>query len=136
MVRPKKTATLPPESPSGVPGRTGGCQVTELFAVLGQPYTLDILYAFEASGGGPLRFTQLESRLGLSPKTLASRLRTLVEAGFLARRAYNEVPPRVEYMPTAKTTELGDLFRALGRWAERNSVHEVPMVATIGRVPA
>jgi len=97
---------------------------------------LEILHAFKQSQGAPLRFNELQSRLGISPKTLASRLRTLVEGGFLARRAYNEIPPRVEYQPTAKTEELSELFRALDRWAERNSVHEVPMVSVVGRVPA
>ncbi|HXQ94268.1 MAG TPA: helix-turn-helix domain-containing protein [Thermoplasmata archaeon] len=122
--------------PAAVAPRAGGCQIGELFAVLGRPHMLEILHAFKQSQGAPLRFNELQSRLGISPKTLASRLRTLVEGGFLARRAYNEIPPRVEYQPTAKTEELSELFRALDRWAERNSVHEVPMVSVVGRVPA
>jgi DNA-binding HxlR family transcriptional regulator len=113
-----------------------GCQVSELFAVLGRPHMLQILYAFEASGGAPLRFSELQSQLGISPKTLSSRLRTLVEGGFLTRRAFNEIPPRVEYQPSPKTAELSTLFDALGRWAERNTVHQVPMVTVVGRVPA
>jgi len=97
---------------------------------------LQILHAFEESSGAPIRFNELQKRLKVSPKTLSARLRTLVEAGFLARRAYNEIPPRVEYQPTAKTDELGDLFRALDRWSERNTLHPVPMVSVVGRVPA
>ncbi len=114
----------------------GGCQIAELFAVLGRPHMLQLLHAFEESHGAPIRFNELQNRLKVSPKTLSARLRTLVEAGFLARRAYNEIPPRVEYQPTAKTDELGDLFRALDRWSERNTLHPVPMVSVVGRVPA
>ena len=97
---------------------------------------LEILHAFEESHGAPIRFGELESRLGISPKTLSERLRTLVDAGFLARWAYNEIPPRVEYQPTGKTEELGELFRALERWSARNTLHPVPMISVVGRLPA
>ena len=97
---------------------------------------LRILHAFKESGGAPLRFNELQNRLGISPKTLSSRLRTLVEAGFLTRRAYNEIPPRVEYQPSTKTEELADLFEALDHWAQRNTVHQVRMVSVVGRVLA
>jgi DNA-binding HxlR family transcriptional regulator len=114
----------------------GGCQIAELFSLLGRPHMLDILHTFQESKGAVFRFNELQSRLGISPKTLSQRLRTLVDAGFLARRAFNEIPPRVEYQQTAKTEELGELFRGLGRWAERNTLHPVPMVSVVGRVPA
>ncbi len=113
-----------------------GCQIAELFSILGRPHMLQILHAFEESNGTPIRFNELQGRLRISPKTLSQRLRTLVEAGFLARRAYNEIPPRVEYQPSAKTEELGELFRALDRWSERNTLHPVPMVSVVGRVRA
>jgi|SRR5580698_7316785 DNA-binding HxlR family transcriptional regulator len=123
----------PQEAPAAA---NGGCQVAELFSVLGRPHMLQILHVFEESKGTPIRFNQLQTRLQISPKTLSQRLRTLVEAGFLARRAYNEIPPRVEYQPTTKTEELGELFRALDRWSARNTLHPVPMVSVVGRVPA
>jgi DNA-binding HxlR family transcriptional regulator len=113
-----------------------GCQVSELFAVLGQPHTLRLLHAFQESGGSPRRFTDLQRALKLSPKTLAQRLRTLVEAGFISRHAYNEIPPRVEYRPTAKTGELSDLFDALDQWSKRNSLTAVREVATVGKARA
>ena len=123
----------PPRAPAP---EGGGCQIAELFSVLGRPHMLQILHEFEDSDGAPIRFNELQSRLRISPKTLSQRLRTLVEAGFLARRAYNEIPPRVEYQPTPKTEELGELFRALDRWSERNTLHPVPMVSVVGRIPA
>jgi DNA-binding HxlR family transcriptional regulator len=123
---------LPLQEP--VPG--GGCKIAELFAVLGRPHMLDILHAFRASNGIPMRFNELQSRLKISPKTLSQRLKMLVEAGFLARRAFNEIPPRVEYQPTPKTEELGELFRTLDEWSERNTLHQVPMTSTVGRISA
>ena len=56
---------------------------------------------------GPRRFTELEhSCAGISPRTLAERLRSLESEGMLVRRSYAESPPRVEY-------ELTDKGRAL-----------------------
>jgi DNA-binding HxlR family transcriptional regulator len=113
-----------------------GCEVTELFAMLGRPHMLRILHAFEESQGHPIRFTQLQRRLALSPKTLTQRLRMLVEAGFVARRSYHEIPPRVEYAPTEKTAELREIFAALEGWSRRHSLKAVPMISVVGRVPS
>ncbi|MCI4367744.1 MAG: helix-turn-helix transcriptional regulator [Thermoplasmata archaeon] len=121
----------------GAPPAPGasGCQIAELFIVLGRPHMLEILHAFKESDGAPIRFNELQSRLGISPKTLSDRLKTLVAAGFLARQSYNEIPPRVEYQPTLKTEELGELFGALDRWSQRHSLHPVPMVSVVGQMP-
>jgi DNA-binding HxlR family transcriptional regulator len=114
----------------------GGCQIAELFTVLGRPRMLDILHVFAEARGGPIRFGQLQARLAIPPKTLSARLKTLVDMGFLARQAFSEIPPRVEYQPTAKTADLGELFRALESWSRRNTLHSVPMVSVVGRVPS
>lgn len=46
---------------------------------------------------------------GLSKKVLNERLRKLQRFGILARRAYREVPPRVEY----RLTPFGEKFAGL-----------------------
>jgi DNA-binding HxlR family transcriptional regulator len=126
-----------PSAPGAPPAPAhSGCQVTELFTLLGQPHMLDILHAFREVDSAPLRFNELQSRLRLSPKTLALRLRTLVEAGFLARTAYNQIPPKVEYQPTSKTDELGAIFQVLEGWSERHTMKAVATVATVGRSTA
>jgi DNA-binding HxlR family transcriptional regulator len=114
--------------------KSRGCEVGELIAMLGQPHTLRLLDVLVTNAGTPMRFTTLQDRLHLSPKTLAQRLRTLVEAGFLTRRSYNEIPPRVEYEVTPKATDLGELFRMLGRWAQDHTMTAVPTVSVVGRV--
>jgi DNA-binding HxlR family transcriptional regulator len=110
------------------PPRTtrAGCPIADLFAMLGQPHMLDLLSALLASSGRPLRFTEIQNRLGLSPKTLTHRLKTLGEAGIVARRAYSEIPPRVEYEITAKGREFSQVFQILGDWARRNTLNPVP----------
>jgi DNA-binding HxlR family transcriptional regulator len=61
---------------------------------------------------------------GLSTKVLNERLRKLVRYGIVARHAYAEVPPRVEYRLTPfgeKFTKLIDGVEQLQRELERNA---------------
>ncbi len=104
--------------------------------MLGRPHMLSVLHAFDGSKGRPLRFRDLENALHIPPKTLTLRLKSLVEAGFLTRHSYNEIPPRVEYEPTPKTAELGAVFQVLEQWAQRNTLSTVPVVSIIGRAPS
>jgi DNA-binding HxlR family transcriptional regulator len=61
---------------------------------------------------------------GLSTKVLNERLHKLVRYGILARHAYAEVPPRVEYRLTPfgqKFTKLIDGVEELQRELERDA---------------
>jgi DNA-binding HxlR family transcriptional regulator len=90
--------------------------VAELLDLLGKVHAMSILGAF-AFAEGPLRFGDLESDLGVPPNTLSTRLRELTDAGLLTRRAYDEIPPRVEYTPTEKAEALFPVFAHLHHWA-------------------
>lgn len=120
--------------PGAPPSSHAGCAVGDLFAMLGKPHMLGLLHAFCAASG-PIRFRDLEAQLRIPPKTLSQRLRTLVERGFLARQAYSEIPPRVEYAPTRKLMELLPLFAALDTWAKENTMTATPVVSVVGAVP-
>lgn len=66
--------------------------------VLGCKWTLGVLGAIRA---GVSRPGALERRLrGISTKVLNERLRKLQRFGIVERRAYAELPPRVEYRLT------------------------------------
>ena len=68
---------------------------------------------------GRSRFCELERSLqGISPRTLSLRLRALEEEGIVQRQTFPEVPPRVEYVLTAKGRALVPLIedmRTYGR---------------------
>jgi DNA-binding HxlR family transcriptional regulator len=65
-----------------------------------------------------LRFNELEERLkGISPKGLSDTLSRLQGIGLVERRAYNEVPPRVEYRLTRDGVEFREAVVPLIRWA-------------------
>ncbi|WP_238717424.1 winged helix-turn-helix transcriptional regulator [Natronorubrum halophilum] len=67
----------------------------------------------------PLRFSELEGAIDVTPKVLSQRLAELTDAGLVSRRSYDEIPPRVEYEPTTKARELDPAFQFLYAWAAR-----------------
>jgi DNA-binding HxlR family transcriptional regulator len=88
-----------------------------LFRLLGSAHTLAILREFAAESG-PRRFSDLQDELDISPTTLSDRLEELCEAGIIDRESYDEIPPRVEYRPTAKGQALRPTLEAVADWVE------------------
>jgi len=67
---------------------------------------------------GPARPGELRARIGgISAKVLTETLRRLEYHGLVARRAYAEAPPRVDYALTDLGETLLVPFRALGAWS-------------------
>jgi DNA-binding HxlR family transcriptional regulator len=65
----------------------------------------------------PLRYMKFRELMkGISSKTLARRLKELERDGILERRAYNEIPPKVEYKLTKKGQELVESIFNLIHW--------------------
>jgi DNA-binding HxlR family transcriptional regulator len=66
------------------------------------------------------RFSELRRRVdGVSEKMLSQTLRALEHDGLIARVAYPEVPPRVEYNLTALGREAAELLVGLVSFIER-----------------
>jgi DNA-binding HxlR family transcriptional regulator len=73
----------------------------------------------------PVRYIKFRNSLkGFSSKTLAIRLKQLERNEILERRAYKEIPPRVEYRLTNKGQELVesvvDLLQWMRKWSRSN----------------
>jgi len=58
---------------------------------------------------------------GISPKTLADRLKELTEAGLIRKAIFPEIPPRVEYSLTQDGIEVRDAMLPLMEWAYKKS---------------
>src|SRR5439155_2254168 len=70
---------------------------------------------------GPKRFNELQAFMGhISSKTLTQRLRALEALRFVQRRAFLEIPPRVEYHLTDKGQEFGEVIAAIEQFAQKN----------------
>ncbi len=85
-----------------------------LLDVIGEKWSLLAIYALQS---GKLRFNAIQRTLpGVSQKMLAQTLRRLETAGFVNRRMYPEVPPRVEYELTPLGQSLAPVTEALCSW--------------------
>jgi DNA-binding HxlR family transcriptional regulator len=77
---------------------------------------------------GTLRFSDLRRKAtGVSEKMLAQTLQGLEADGFVARKSYPVVPPRVEYSLTAMGREVAEQVAILADWIEAN-LHRVMQV--------
>lgn len=70
---------------------------------------------------GKNRFGELQRALpGISPKTLAQRLKELEKDGIINKKVYAEVPLHVEYSLTEKGRSLRGVFRSLENWGSKS----------------
>jgi DNA-binding HxlR family transcriptional regulator len=76
---------------------------------------VDVLYLL---AGGTRRYSELLYDVGeVSKKTLTHALRTLEHDGLVTRRAFAEVPPRVEYSLTSLGWALTSVLMDVYEWA-------------------
>ena len=80
------------------------CSVAATAEIIGAKWTVMLVHELSE---GARRFTQIEhSCAGISPRTLAERLRWLEAEEIVTRRSFAESPPRVEYELTEKGAAL------------------------------
>jgi len=90
------------------------CAVAACAEIIGAKWTALLVHDLSE---GPRRFSELERSCGgISPRTLAERLRVLEQERLIERRAYDEHPPRVEYELTAKGAALLPIIEEMRRF--------------------
>jgi DNA-binding HxlR family transcriptional regulator len=91
-------------------------------------WSVEILYLLAS---GTRRYSEVLYEVGeVSKKTLTKTLRALESHGLVARRAYPEVPPRVEYSLTPLGWTLTGPLMALYEWSAENLDEPAPAPAT------
>jgi DNA-binding HxlR family transcriptional regulator len=94
-------------------------ETSKLRSLITKRGTMEILIPLCCSTE-PVRYKQFRKALkGISSKTLASRLKELEKSGILEMRAYDEIPPRVEYKLTEKEQELVESIINLVQWMRK-----------------
>ena len=91
------------------------CSVAQSLEIIGEWWTLLIL---RDSFLGFRRFDDFVERLGISRNVLANRLGTLVGAGVLERRPYDEARSRYDYLLTDKGRALWPVMVTLRQWGD------------------
>ena len=93
------------------------CSIARSLETIGERWTLLILRdAFL----GTRRFDDFQKSLGVARNVLTVRLKSLVDAGLLERRRYQERPERFEYVLTEKGLDLWPVTMSLLRWGDRH----------------
>jgi DNA-binding HxlR family transcriptional regulator len=96
------------------------CPVARTLEIIGERWTILILRDLVIDG--PRKFQDLlRSLSGISPNTLSARLKTLEESGIVARRFYEDHPPRAEYGLTDKGRDLRPVLRTLREWGHKHT---------------
>jgi len=89
------------------------CPLSTTLGLVGEWWTVLILHdCFD----GYSRFDEFQANTGISSSMLTSRLKTLVDAGILERRPYQERPVRYEYVLTELGRSLRPVLVALAAW--------------------
>jgi DNA-binding HxlR family transcriptional regulator len=98
------------------PVREQACVATAA-AIVSSKWTPQLIYAL---ANGVERFGELQKEAGgINPRTLSARLDELEQQGIVAKKAYAEVPPRVEYSLTQKGRDLLPILERMVEWGEK-----------------
>jgi len=104
------------------------CPITATIGVIGGKWKPPIIWLLLQ---GPLRFGELHRRMGgIALKVLSRQLKELESDGIVTRKAYAEVPPRVEYSLTPKGQSLHKAMTLLSEWSRKNILGENQRIVT------
>lgn len=97
------------------------CPIRNVLARICDKWSLLVIYTLKNHKDGPLRFNALRKLIpDISQKMLTSTLKTLEADGYVTRKVYAEVPPRVEYSLTPRSETLIPIIDNLIVWAIDN----------------
>lgn len=91
------------------------CPAPIIFTMIGGKWKLAILKTLIFKG--TKRFSEFRREIdGITQTMLTKQLRELEVDGLIERKAYAEVPPRVEYTATANGLSLKPVYEAMHHW--------------------
>jgi len=104
----------------------GNCPMTQLLDTLSGKWALPILYQLIMLNA-PVRFGVLQRSVKpITQKELTRHLRQFETLGLVERKAYLEMPPRVEYQISDYGLTLKQPLSELARWSEN---YAQPLIA-------
>lgn len=93
------------------------CPIRNILARISDKWSMLILFMLYQNG--TMRFNSLRHNIpDISQKMLSSTLRTLEEDGYILRKSYAEVPPRVEYSLSERGKSIIPHIEGLIDWAK------------------
>ena len=107
--------------------KKSGCPVDSFQHIVSGKYKLRIIWDLQE---GPKRYGQIKTGLlrgkigtgEIAARVLSRELKALGELGFINRKDYHVVPPKVEYTLTPLGQSLIPLISAMHKWGTRHLV--------------
>jgi DNA-binding HxlR family transcriptional regulator len=92
------------------------CPIAKLQKIIAGKWKIYILWILAHQ---TIRFGELHRKLGdITQSTLTTQLRELEKDGFIVRKIYQEVPPKVEYSLSDLGKEFIPVLQVLNQWGE------------------
>jgi DNA-binding HxlR family transcriptional regulator len=86
-------------------------EISKAAKIIGSKWTILILNSLLS---GTKRFGELQSALdNVNPRTLSKRLKQLEKEGYIQKKIFAEVPPKVEYSLTQKGHVFKNVVKAV-----------------------
>jgi DNA-binding HxlR family transcriptional regulator len=99
----------------GILTESGLCPVTSTLNLLQGKWTFNVLY--ELCVYDSCRFSTMKKEIeGITNTMLTETLKMLEKEGFVERKQFNEIPPRVEYSFTPKGKDLMPILWSLSNF--------------------
>lgn len=98
-----------------------GCPIARSLEQVGEWWSILIIRDALA---GLSKFDEFQKNLEIAPNMLTRRLNSLIEAGLLERRQYNDHPPRFEYIPTERAESFRIVLLSLLTWGNQHCAPE------------
>lgn len=93
------------------------CPVNEALGIIGGKWPLQIIFQINNE---KKRFGELKRLIpAISEKMLIQELKKLTESGIINRKAYKEIPPKVEYSLTKEGKSLLPLIAQISEFGSR-----------------
>jgi DNA-binding HxlR family transcriptional regulator len=94
------------------------CPITSTIDVIGGKWKPIIIWILLKE---TKRFGELHKMIpGIALKVLSRHLKELEADGIIIRKAYPEIPPKVEYSLSEKGRSLQDMMVLLSEWSKKN----------------
>ena len=95
------------------------CPIKYLMEVFGGKWKLPVICILR--NGEAMRYNEIKKQLGnVTDIMLSQSLKELEKSKMIKRHQYNEVPPRVDYILTAKGKSIIPALAQMGEWAVKH----------------
>lgn len=84
-------------------------------SLLSQRWTALVIYQLLS---GPVRFSTIQSGIGISAKVLSERLKDLEHQGIVKRNVIPETPVIIEYSLTEKGVAFKPILKEIENWSQ------------------